>query len=251
MKVSLIDYTGKFAVNPASYAARLLVYTKNTRLTQGQELYSEIMNRWPDERIDDELIYIANTIRSSWEFVDFTFQISGVSRDFTHQLVRTRVGVSFAQQSMRTVNMEDFKARMPQEIKDDAIMNGRWRSLIDKMRDFYSGAIMREIRPEDARAMLPGATETAIVMKINLRALADWLPKRTSARAQGEYIEVAQEVERLVYEAMPWTKQFIRPDRKATPMLDHMLKIYGNSGSHPDAIRDALKELDKLKETWG
>src|SRR5271170_1123671 len=105
MKVSLIDYTGRGSAD-RYYAARLLAYTKNTRLQQGA-VGQEFFNKMSEETLLEELDYIAKTIRSSWEFCSFTFQIEDVTRAFTHQLVRTRTG-SYAQQSQRSVNMEDF-----------------------------------------------------------------------------------------------------------------------------------------------
>ena len=50
---------------------------------------------------------MANTIPSSWEFVDYTFLVTGVSRAYTHQQVRTRAA-SYAQQTMRVLNMGEF-----------------------------------------------------------------------------------------------------------------------------------------------
>jgi thymidylate synthase ThyX len=62
------------------------------------------------------LDYISKTIRSSWEFVDYTFQITGVTRAFTHQFVRTRTG-SYAQQSQRSVDMSSgIEVRMPNSV---------------------------------------------------------------------------------------------------------------------------------------
>jgi thymidylate synthase ThyX len=79
MKVTLINYTHN--------AMDLLIFTKNTRLTMSPDRLEEIA-KWPLERKWNELEYMANTIPSSWEFCDYTFMIEGVTRAFTHQLVR-------------------------------------------------------------------------------------------------------------------------------------------------------------------
>ena len=98
MKVKLINWT--------SDAKNVLIFTKNTRLMDDEDAYEKIKD-WTEEEKQAELDYMLNTIKSSWEFVDYIFDIRGVSRAFTHQFVRTRQG-SYAQQSMRTVNMNDF-----------------------------------------------------------------------------------------------------------------------------------------------
>ncbi len=102
MKVSLIDWTGAGSADKM-YAAKLLVYTKSTRLTQGEETLKRIFEM-TEEQLLPELNYISSSIRSSWEFISYTFQITGVTRAFTHQLVRTRTA-SYAQQAQRVVDM--------------------------------------------------------------------------------------------------------------------------------------------------
>jgi thymidylate synthase ThyX len=71
-----------------------------------------------EEEKQKELKYVFGTIGSSWEFVDYIFLITGVSRAFTHELVRTRQA-SYAQQSMRAVNMEDFSFIATGKCQDD------------------------------------------------------------------------------------------------------------------------------------
>ena len=95
MKVELVNYT--------SDAVDLLLFTKNTRLMDDEDAYSKIAD-WPETKKQEELDYMLQTIRSSWEFIDYTFNIRDVSRGFTHQFVRTRQA-SYAQQSQRTVDM--------------------------------------------------------------------------------------------------------------------------------------------------
>src|SRR4051812_1582937 len=105
MKVSIIDHTGAGSGDPY-YAAKLLIYTKNTRLTQGEDTRAKVA-AMSEQAILADLDYIAKTIRSSWEFVDYTFEITGVTRAFTHQFVRTRTG-SYAQQAQRVADMSMF-----------------------------------------------------------------------------------------------------------------------------------------------
>jgi len=259
IKVSLLDYTGKGQKSPALYAARLLAYIKNTRLEMNAGAFERLMQcrpedkAWPDERtLMEEIAYIANTIRSSWEFVDYTFQIEGVSRAFTHQFVRTRHG-SYAQQSQRSVDVSGFETYKPENVRSNPTANHTWNGTMEVIDQSYKLMIEEGVSAQDARGVLPTNIHTNICAKFNLRTMADLIAKRQNLRAQGEYGYVAGQFERLMREVHPWTDNFIDPDRSATPALDEILKASLGTDSPVDRplVNDALKELDKLKGVWG
>ena len=62
----------------------------------------------------------------------------------------------------------------------------------------YQDALLRGIRPEDARYMLPEATKTNITVTMNARELFHFLDLRQDKAAQWEIRELANEVERCV-----------------------------------------------------
>ena len=109
------------------------------------------------------------------------------------------------------------------------------------------------INAEDARGLLPTNVCTNIVAKFNLRTLADLAGKRDNLRAQGEYTQVYLTMAGIVMKLMPWTEDFLYPERTDTPALDSILKEALGSASPimKPKINDALKELDKLKGVWG
>jgi flavin-dependent thymidylate synthase len=250
MKVDLIDYTGAGHPDPL-YAARLLVYTKNTRLEQGNETLTRFMEA-PEEEIYEELDYISKTLRSSWEFVQFTFQIKGVSRAFTHQLVRTRTA-SYAQQAQRVVDMSEVPNLVPVTVAGNTHREAIWDGVIDHIADGYAALKEDGVPNQDCRGLLPTNVLTNIVVKMDLRTLADVLGKRKNLRAQGEYADVARGWEAAAMDAMPWIKPFIDPERTMTPALDELLgKALGDvSPIDRPRINEALKELDNLKGVWG
>lgn len=249
MKVTLIDYTGAGSNDPW-YAAKLLIYTKNTRLEQGEES-RQLVDKMSWDDINMELEYISRTIRSSWEFVDYTFQIQGVTRAFTHQLVRTRTA-SYAQQAQRVVNLSNFKSLLPETVKAKGL-HLLWESCMDRIARTYEELHRHGVPVQDCRGVLPTNVLTNIIMKANLRTLADLFAKRENLRAQGEYQDVAKEMKRLVLEIHPWTKSFLMPERTQTPQLDNLLtKALGDASPiDKPAVNAALKELDALKGTWG
>ncbi len=199
MEVKLIDYT--------VHAAEKLIFTKSTRLTLEPKLFHVIMN-WPEEKKLEELKYIANTIRSSHEFVSLTFCITGVSRNFTHQFVRTRQA-SYAQQSMRVNNMAGFDFVMPEKFAGDMQALEAVNNHNAATDELYKFLVRRGHAVEDARSILPGNVATNITVKYNLRAFADLVRSRTGGRTQDEYQKVANAMVDEVLKIWPWAEAFI------------------------------------------
>mgnify|MGYP003120615819 FL=1 len=208
MKVKLINAT--------SDAVNLLLFTKNTRLMNDEDAYQKV-SEWDQEKKQAELDYMLNTIKSSWEFIDYTFDVREVSRGFTHQFVRTRQG-SYAQQSQRTVDMAGFTYYTP-----DRIMKDKWsRAIYDRamkqINECYQA--LRELVPaEDARGILPTNIHTNIVAKFSLRTLHEMAKSRLSPRAQGEYQEVFKLMVKEVVNTHPWAKPFLTPTEWAAPSM--------------------------------
>jgi flavin-dependent thymidylate synthase len=253
-QVALIDYTGAGSSDPL-YAARLLAYTKNTRLGQGTK-QRDHFSKMSEDQLLVELEYIATSIRTSWEFVDYVFEITTVTRAFTHQLVRTRTA-SFAQESQRSVDKSNFDASKPASIIEidmrDANAASRWDELMMEIAETYAYYASEGVSVQDCRGMLPTNVLTSIIVKMNLRTAADILAKRKNLRAQGEYGEVAAQIEQLILMTHPWAEPFINPIRNRTPALDAILaRLLGSAApvERPE-INAALKELDALKEVWG
>lgn len=215
MKVSLIDFTGNGHYDP-DHAINMLLFTKNTRLQMSPGLFDEIAG-WSQDKKMDELAYMAKTIPSSWEFVDYTFLLEGVTRAFTHQLVRTRTA-SYAQQTMRVLDVEGWDYLTGPTITDDKHVefvdeNMSAKDLYEKtMNDIavaYDTLIDAGVAIEDARGVLPTNICTNIVVKMNMRTFVDTVRKRRSPRTQGEYRDVLKGMEDQVLAVHPWVAMFI------------------------------------------
>lgn len=202
MNVELISYTQD--------AEDILLFTKSTRLNLTGALLAEI-KAWSPERKLAELAYMANTIPSSWEFVDYTFAITGVSRAFTHQFVRNRHG-SYAQQSLRVVDAGSFDYVWPERMKDeDAPGRTAIQIGIDEAQWAYRNALASGAAIEDARGILPTNIATNIVAKFNLRTMSELAKSRTGGRTQGEYISVMNAMCDEVLRVHPWAEAFLFP----------------------------------------
>lgn len=231
-------------------APSLLVYTKNTRLEQSPDAYANIA-AMPEGLKLSELEYMANTIPSSWEFVDYVFQINNVTRAFTHQFVRTRTG-SYAQQTMRVLAMDGFTYRIPPRYKlpGNEHLLGSYKGAMEQIQKYYDWQIQNGAEIEDARGILPTNIHTNIIAKFNLRTLAEMLQKREGMRTQDEYREVLDKMLSAVLEVHPWAKLFLQPeDRQVIKGLETFVEEQKAAG-HIDAMkaRDLHKLLDLLRK---
>ena len=121
------------------------------------------------------------------EHVYFTFAIEGVNRALTHQLVRHRIGVVYSQQSQRYVNEKNgFEFEVPQSIQKIDELHNEFYALMQHIQNFYNKAIEYDIKPEDARSVLPNAALSNITLSINLRELIHICNLRLCTRAQKE-----------------------------------------------------------------
>jgi flavin-dependent thymidylate synthase len=170
---------------------------------------------------------MAGTIPSSWEFVDVTFTITGVSRACAQQITRTRftpmdgdIFGSYAMQSMRVTELREmtFHVNPKLGVHEQQLLE----EMHQEQAQAYHEAIELGIPVEDARGLLPLDTHCNLVVKFNLRQLVDMLRTRDqSLRVQGEYGSIAAEMKRLVLDIWPWSEKFFEPkDAKSVKMIE-------------------------------
>jgi len=145
--------------------------------------------------------YIDNLIRmghhSVLEHLNWSFIITGVSRAFTHQLVRHRIGFSYSQLSQQ-YHKEDNVFVIPEVIKKNPKALKKWKEVIelnkrsyndlmeilnDSMKNQGSTLSKKEINRlvhSASRSILPNAKETKIFVSSNARALRNLLDSRAS-----------------------------------------------------------------------
>ena len=127
------------------------------------------------------------------EHASATFEISGISRACSHQLVRHRLA-SYSQESQRYVDMSDPDLVVPDAVKASPEAYEVWSSFVDQVKDVYSDLRGLGIRKEDARFILPNAAETRIVMTMNFREFRHFFRLRLAPAAQWEIRRVALEI---------------------------------------------------------
>ena len=144
------------------------------------------------------------------EFADFSFEISGISRALTHQLVRHRIA-SYAQRSQRYCVEDGFEYVTPRSVQKDEQAKACYDATMQQIRQAYDQLIALGIQAEDARMLLPNACCTRICVKMNLRALIHFCNERLCACAQWEIREMAREMVRAVVAVEPELAPFLVP----------------------------------------
>jgi thymidylate synthase (FAD) len=134
--------------------------------------------------------------------LSFTFAIEGISRACSHQLVRHRVA-SFSQQSQRYIQVKKLQEHTvtPPTVAEKA--KEGFDSFIGEASDAYVKLVAGGVPREDARFVLPNATETSLLMTVDGGSLMHFFGLRLCQRAQWEVRAMAEEMLRQVKEAEP------------------------------------------------
>ena len=143
--------------------------------------------------------YLERTLfdQAHWSIAEHataTVYITGVSRAFTHELIRHR-HLSYSQLSQRFVDEGNANIVIPPALRgDEPTVNAAATFAIEAYKDtanaMIENGVPRKKAREAARAILPNAIETRIVVTGNLRAWNEVIARRTAPDADAEMIEV-------------------------------------------------------------
>lgn len=217
MNVKLIAHTAE--AEKVVAAAAKLCYSNTGAM--------DLMEGLTDEKAGSFVEMLANIGHESpIEHASFTFAIEGVSRSLLAQITRHRLA-SFSVQSQRYVKLTDFEYITPPEIAADPAALALYRETMDTCVDSYrrltelletrhkadflaQGLDEKEAAKraekkaiEDARFVLPNASETKMVMTMNARELLHFFRLRCCNRAQWEIRELAKAMVAEVYPISP------------------------------------------------
>ncbi|WP_430332123.1 FAD-dependent thymidylate synthase [Rhodococcus sp. ACT016] len=146
-----------------------------------------------------------------------SFYITGISRSCTHELIRHR-HFSYSQLSQRFVRENDANVVIPPAIAGDAHLEALFAKATEASRDAYaelldaleekladvpSGPVRNKQARQAARAVLPNATETRVVVTGNYRAWRHFVEMRATEHADVEIRQVAVECLRQLRRAAP------------------------------------------------
>lgn len=170
------------------------------------------------------------------EAVSMHFMIEGVTRGFTHQMVRQRTA-AYAQESTRFAVKEDLSTAtaLPPSLAGVEPWDGKglpskeeemryiWDSAVSHIGQAYMKLVNMGMPAEDARGLMPTNITTRLNYTTNLRGLLDHAGNRLCTQAQFEWrLEFAQ-----VAQAM----------REYGPMNEY--KINGPDGVYSHSVSSA------------
>jgi thymidylate synthase (FAD) len=155
------------------------------------------------------------------EHASVSFYITGISRSCTHELIRHR-HFSYSQLSQRYVPEDDSEVVLPPGMENDPELQEIFAAAADASRATYTelltrleakfsgdqpgervGVLRRKQARQAARAVLPNATETRIVVTGNYRAWRHFIAMRASEHADVEIRRLAIECLRQLIDAAP------------------------------------------------
>ena len=135
LKVKIITHT----INPE------LVIATAGKLCYSPSNIDDLMEKQTDESIEKFVNLITSIGHGSvLEHASFTFAIEGVSRSLTHQLVRHRIA-SYSQQSQRYVKETQFDYIIPQDIKNNTIIEQMYKNHMEDSQVMYDDIVDRLI----------------------------------------------------------------------------------------------------------
>ncbi|WP_409434423.1 FAD-dependent thymidylate synthase [Mycobacterium sp. SMC-14] len=175
----------------------------------------------PNPRTATNAAYLSHIIDvghfSVLEHASVTFYITGISRSATHELIRHR-HFSFSQLSQRYVPEPDSRVVVPPGMEDDPELQQILTDAADASRAAYvellarleakfadqpNAVLRRKQARQAARAVLPNATETRIVVTGNYRAWRHFIAMRASEHADVEIRRLAVECLRQLADVAP------------------------------------------------
>lgn len=194
------------------------------------------VKHWERTHYFDEIV--RTKLKAPFEFVKFHFLLEGVTRSFTHQLVRQRTAV-YAQESLRFAVKEnlDEEVAMPPSLAGlpaDHPWRVLWRQSLNKTDDTYNALIADGMPAEDARGLLPHNVTTRVHYSTDLRALQDHAGNRLCTQAQFEWRVVFLRIIEAIRNYRPHAAQ---------------IKSFKVSKNLPSDIIEALAFID-ASDSW-
>ena len=189
--------------------------------------------------------YLGNIIESKHgsvlEHVSWNFIIAGVSRVFSHEHVRHRVGIAISQRSQRYVNESEAGQVLLPMIENNPRARYIWQEAIatsqvaydklvkilaEDLREHLDKTLLTKTVRSAARSVMPNSTETYLFWTANARALRHYIEMRASRHADIEIRRVAVQILKIMQSEAPNLFADYRlldlPDGSQEALTDHV-----------------------------
>lgn len=206
----------------------------------------------------------------SLEAIYLLFNIRGISRILSHQIVRHRIGVSIDQRTQRA-NSKEYLGKfetcrhyiLPPSIRQIMMDSREFRehvtSLMTFSEEMYNRLIGAGISEDEARYIMPHCAETSMNFKIIYKAFMGAASTRLCHMMQGEMVECFRLMHMALIDYDELLGQYVKPicmitgkcNRNENNPTDDQPKgacIYTNNGAVPVRERDDTFDLTKYSK---
>lgn len=167
------------------------------------------------------------TLPLNLEMVHFTFIIGGISRITTHQIVRSRIGVTYSQRCSGDQDVRHDDVLVPRDIAND---NSCYLQFITQSLEFKNWYAKYADKGRDTgnhsiqtlRSLAPHNLSQFIIVSGSLLAFMGIIGKRLCTYETVEYNKIALEYQRLICSKFPEFKTFLKVDCDKTGGCYHM-----------------------------
>jgi thymidylate synthase (FAD) len=213
IEVKLLDYP-----DPARY--RRMAFTVQ-RATWSRTL-EEVLKKTEaktDEDIEKAVLEAAGglSLGLNLEMAQFTFAVGGISRILTHQIVRTRIGVTYSQRCSGDQDIRHDDMLVPRDIYADHNAYVGFLTHTLEFKQWYAENADKGFEDgshsiQTLRYMAPHNLSQYIIVSGSLLALMALIGKRMCTNETVEYNRVADLYRQLIIEKFPEFTDFLKAD---------------------------------------
>jgi thymidylate synthase (FAD) len=185
------------------------------------------------DRVRDISSNVSNCFKvghgSVFEHAWFNFVASNVSRIFTHELVRHRVGTAYSQNSMRYIRIDKISLVLDPVLEP---VKDKIQALLEKVEETYAELENHyDIKKEDSfdrkkkltsafRRIIPDGVANEIGFSLNVRSLRHIIEMRTDRHAEWEIRYVFNQVYNIIVDKHP-----LLMDGSTVTMVDDLMEV--------------------------
>lgn len=179
-----------------------------------------------------EIALEGKSLSTVLECIQFTFQIDGLSRASSHQLVRVRIGSGFSQKGMSDAYYGDADYVIPASI----VVAGKekeYKEVVEKSIELYKELFKLGVTYQDARFILPHAMTTSLVWTVNFLALRNFCGKRMQRSQSWEMNMLCQLIKKEVKEVYPELSALLIPFCEYSKKCQSFGNLFEGCGKYP------------------
>ena len=192
------------------------------------------LEKYSDEEVNN-MIKIAlkgKTLSTVFESLNFTFQIDGLSRASSHQLVRVRIGSGFSQKGMSDAYYGDTDYIIPASIVAAGKLE-EYKKAMEETRKVYIDLFKSGVAYQDARFILPHCVTTSVVWTVNFLALKNFCNKRMMRNQSWEMNALCELIKFEMEKVYPELAEILVPACDYSKKCNSFGNLFEGCGKYP------------------